>query len=158
MAVTVDQQRLILNSFAAIFQNNLISKDLVTWKKFDGEMNDRNGLTVVEQVGPRYVVSRTTSGVADLTTGVQDTVFGSEQYKLQDVFGSSMGWGDFVKIRDIGDARESTALKNAAMNLAEKIDAYILGYATLASNNWTGTAGAAVDTFDDVAAGYTRLK
>ena len=158
MAVTVDQQRLILNSFAAIFQNNLISKDLVTWKKFDGEMNDRNGLTVVEQVGPRYVVSRTTSGVADLTTGVQDTVFGSEQYKLQDVFGSSMGWGDFVKIRDIGDARESTALKNAAMNLAEKIDAYILGYATLASNNWTGTAGVAVDTFDDVAAGYTRLK
>lgn len=158
MAVQVDQARLILSSFAAIFQNNLVSKDLVTWRKFDNEMNDRNGLTVVEQVGPRYVTSRTTDGVADLTSGVQDTVFGSEQYRLRDVFGSSMGWGDFVKIRDLGAARESEALKNAALNLAEKIDAYILGYATLASNNWTGTPGTAVDSFDDVAAGYTRLK
>ena len=156
--VTVDQAKLVLNSFAAIFQNNLVSKDLVTWKKFDNEMNDRNALTVVEQVGPRYTVTRTTNGVADLTAGVQDTVFGSEQYKLQDVFGSSMGWGDFVKIRDIGAARESEALKNAALNLSEQIDAYILGYATLASDNWTGTPGAAVDEYDDVASGYTRLK
>ncbi len=156
--VSVDQAKLVLNSFAAIFQNNLISKDLVTWRKFDGEMNDRNALTVVEQVGPRYVVSRTTNGVADLSAGVQDSVFGSEQYKLQDVFGSNMGWGDFVKIRDIGAARESEALKNAAMNLAEKIDAYILGFAALASNNWTGTAGNSVSTFDAVANGYTRLK
>lgn len=156
--VTVDQAKLVLNSFAAIFQNNLVSKDLVTWRKFDGEMNDRNALTVVEQVGPRYVTTRTTNGVQDLTAGVQDTVFGSEQYKLQDVFGSSMGWGDFVKIRDIGAARESEALKNAALNLSEKIDAYILGFATLASNNWTGTPGTAVNDFDDVAAGFTRLK
>lgn len=158
MAVTVDQAKLVLNSFAAIFQNNLIAKDLVTWRKFDSEMNDRNKLTVVEQVGPRYVVSQTVDGVADLSTGVQDSVFGSEQYTLNRVFGSSMGWGDFIKIRDIGAARESEALKNAALNLAEKIDAYILGYATLASNNWTGTAGNAIDSFDDVAAGYTRLK
>jgi len=156
--VTVDQAKLVLNSFAAIFQNNLVSKDLVTWRKFDNEMNDRNGLTVVEQVGPRYTVTRTTNGVQDLSTGVQDTVFGSEQYKLQDVFGSSMGWGDFVKIRDIGAARESEALKNAALNLSEQIDAYILGYAALASNNWTGTPGTAVSDFDDVASGYTRLK
>lgn len=156
--VTVDQAKLVLNSFAAIFQNNLIAKDLVTWRKFDNEMNDRNGLTVVEQVGPRYTVSETTSGVADLTAGVQDTVFGSEQYTLNKVFGSSMGWGDFVKIRDLGEARESEALKNSALNLAEKIDAYILNYCTLASNNWTGTPGSAVDSFDDVASGYTRLK
>lgn len=156
--VSVDQAKLVLNSFAAIFQNNLVSKDLVTWRKFDGEMQDTNALTVVEQVGPRYTVSRTTAGVTDYTAGVQDTVFGSEQYKLQDVFSASMGWGDFVKIRDIGQARESEALKNAAMNLAEKIDAYILGFATLASNNWTGTVGNAVSTFDAVANGYTRLK
>jgi len=157
--VTVDQAKLVLNSFAAIFQNNLVSKDLVTWRKFDNEMNDRNALTVVEQVGPRYNVSRVTNGVADLSTsGVQDTVFGSEQYKLQDTFHSSMGWGDFVKIRDIGAARESEALKNAAVNLAEKIDAYILGFATLASNNWTGTPGNAPSSYDAIASGYTRLK
>ena len=158
MAVTVDQAKLVLNSFAAIFQNNLISKDLVTWKKFDGEMNDRNALTVVEQVGPRFVTTRSSSAVQDLSGGVQDMVYGSEQYKLSEVWGTSMGVGDFNKIRDIGDARDSEALKNAAINLAETIDAYILGFATLASNNWTGTAGNAIDSFDDVAAGYTRLK
>lgn len=158
MAVVVDQAKLVLNSFAAIFQNNLISKDLVTWKKFDGEMNDRNALTVVEQVGPRFITTRSSSQVQDLTTGVQDMVYGSEQYKLTEVWGSSMGVGDFNKIRDIGEARDSEALKNAALNLAETIDAYILGFATLASNNWTGTPGSAIDSFDDIAAGYTRLK
>lgn len=156
--VTVDQAKLVLNSFAAIFQNNLISKDLVTWRKFDSEMQDTNALTVVEQVGPRYNVTRTASGVNDLSGGVQDTTFGSEQYKLQDVFGSSMGWGDFVKIRDIGAARESEALKNAAINLAEVIDAYVLGFAVNASNNWLGDGNTAISTFDHVARGYTRLK
>ncbi len=155
--VTVDQAKLVLNSFAAIFQNNLTASELVTWRKFDNEMNDRNGLTVVEQVTPRYNVTRNTDGVAQLTD-VQDTVFGSEQYRIRDVFGSSMGWGDFVKIRDIGAARESEALKAAALNLAEQIDSYILNYAVNASNNWTGTAGNAVSKFDDVASGYTRLK
>jgi len=156
--VTVDQAKLVLNSFAAIFQNNLVSKDLVTWRKFDGEMQDTNALTVVEQVGPRYNVTRNSSSVADLTAGVQDTVFGSEQYKLTEVFGSSMGWGDFVKIRDLGAARESEALKNAAINLAEVIDAYILGFTTNVSNNWLGDGNSAVATYDDIASAYTRLK
>lgn len=155
--VTVDQAKLVLNSFAAIFQNNLISKDLVTWKKFDGEMNDRNGLTVVEQVTPDYTTTFTTSAVNDLSGGVQNTTFGSEQYKLTQVIGSSMGWGDFVKIRDIGAARESEALKAAALRLATDIDAYILGYAAKASNNWLGDGSSAVGTWDDVAGGFTRL-
>jgi hypothetical protein len=58
----------------------------------------------------------------------------------------------------LGAARESEALKSAALNLAEQIDAYILGYAVNASNNWLGTAGNAVQAYDDVASGYTRLK
>jgi hypothetical protein len=156
--ITVDQQKLVMNAFAATFQNNLISKDLVSWKQYNTEMDDRNGLKVSEQVGPRYNVTRTTSGVNDLTAGVQDSVFGSEQFTVQDVFGSSMGWGDFVKIRDIGEARESTALKNAATNLAEQIDAYIMGVAGLAANNEVGTAGNNVATYADVLTAYTRLK
>ena len=104
--VTVDQAKLVLNSFAAIFQNNLVSKDLVTWRKFDSEMNDRNGLTVVEQVVPDYTTTFTTNQVNDLSAGVQDTIFGSEQYKLTQVVGSSMGWGDFVKIRDHDSDRD----------------------------------------------------
>lgn len=156
--VTVDQSKLILNAFAATFQNNLIAKDLVTWKQYDSEMDDRNGLKVVEQVGPRYVVTETTNGVKDLTAGVQDTVFGSEQFVVNKTFGSSMGWGDFVKIRDIGSARESEALKSAAMNLAERIDKYILEVASAASPNWLGTPANGVDSFGDFIQGYTRLK
>jgi len=156
--VTVDQAKLVLNTFAVIFQNNLVSKDFVTWKKFDGEMNDRNGLTVVEQVTPDYSTSFTTNGVADLTSGVQDTTFGSEQYKIDQTINSSMGWGDFVKIRDIGDARESEALKAAALRLATDIDAYILKYLALASNWQMGDGDTKVSTWDHIASGYTRLK
>lgn len=158
--ITVDQQRLVLNSFAAIFQNNLVSKDLVTWRKFDNEMNDRNGLTVVEQVTPDYTTTFTTSAVNDLSGGVQNTTFGSEQYKLSQVIGSSMGWADFVKIRDIGAARESEALRKAALRLATDIDSYIMGYITKVGNNWVGNANGtnSVATFNDIASGVTRLK
>jgi hypothetical protein len=156
--ITVDQQKLVLNAFAAIFQNNLLAKDVVSWNQYNSEMDDRNGLKVSEQVGPRYNVTRTTSGVNDLSSGVQDSVFGSEQFVVQDVFGSSMGWGDFVKIRDIGAARESVAIKNAATNLAEQIDAYVLATAVKAANNEVGTAGNNVATYADVATAYTRLK
>jgi hypothetical protein len=156
--ITVDQQKLVMNAFAATFQNNLVSKDIVTWKQYDSEMDDRNGLKVAEQVGPRYAVTTTTSGVADLSSGVQDSVFGSEQFVVNKTFGASMGWGDFVKIRDIGSARESEALKNAATNLAEVIDAYVVQTAALASNNWVGTIGNNVATYADMATAYTRLK
>ena len=158
MAVVVDNAKLVLNAFAAIFQNNLASAQAVTWKQYDGEMEDRNRLTVVEQVGPRFAITQTTNGVQDLSSGVQDVVFGSEQFQLNQVFGTSMGWGDFTKIRDLNEARESTAIKNAALNLAEKIDAYVLRTAALASNNWLGTPGTAISTYDNVASGYTRLK
>lgn len=156
--VLVDQAKLVLNAFAAIFQNNLVSKDLVTWRKFDGEMNDRNGLEVVEQVTPDYTTTFTTNAVNDLSGGVQDTIFGSERYKLDQVIGSSMGWADFVKIRDIGEARESEALKKAALRLATDIDAYILSFVANAANNWMGDGNTAVSEWDDVASGYTRLK
>lgn len=156
--ITVDQQKLVLNAFAAQFQNNLVSGESVSWKKYDAELNDRNGLSVAEQVGPRYNVTETTNGVADLSGGVQDTVFGSEQFTVNKTFGSSMGWGDFVKIRDIGAARESEALKNAALNLAENIDAYVMGVVSNASQHWTGTPGANVEDFNDVVDAYTRLK
>ena len=158
MAVVVDQAKLVLNTFAAIFQNQLASVDLVNWHQYDGEYEDKNRLQISEQVGPRFAVTQTVNGVQDLSTGVQDVVFGSEQFTVNRVFGTSMGWSDFNAIRDINDARQNVAIKNAAMNLAEKIDAYVINTAVLASNNWTGTPGNNVGTYDAVAAGYTRLK
>jgi hypothetical protein len=121
-------------------------------------MNDRNALQVSEQVGPSYIVTQTTSGVQDLTTGVQNSVFGSEMFTVKDVFGASMGWSDFVAIRDMGDARRSEALKRAAVKLAETIDGYVLKTAALAANNEVGTAGNNVATYADVLTAYTRLK
>jgi hypothetical protein len=155
---TVDQSRLVLNSFAAYFQNNLLAAELVTWNQFSGEMNDRNALQVSEQVGPSYVVTQSTSGVQDLSSGVQNSVFGSETFTVKDVFGASMGWSDFVAIKDMGDARRSEALKRAAVKLAESIDAYVLRAAALAANNEVGTAGNNVATYADVLTAYTRLK
>ena len=155
---TVDQSKLVLNAFAATFQNNLLAADIVSWKQYDSEMNDRNGLKVSEQVGPRYLVTQTTNGVKDLSAGVQDSTYGSEQFVVNKTFGASMGWGDFVKIRDIGSARESEALKNAATQLAEQIDGYILQVAAQAANNEVGTAGNNVATYADVLNAYTRLK
>lgn len=156
--ITVDQQKLVLNSFATIFQNNLVSADVVTWKEYDGELDDLNALKVSEQVGPRYNVTKTTNGVADLSGGVQGSVFGSEQFTVNTTYGTSMGWGDFQKIKDIGKARESEALRNAATNLAEAIDADVLEGVILASNNWVGTPGLIIDDQDEVVSAYTRLK
>lgn len=156
--VTVDQAELVLSSFAAIFQNNLLSKDLVTWNKFSGEMNDRNAMTVVEQVVPDYTTTFTTNGVADLTAGVQDSTFGSEQFKIDQTINSSMGWGDFVKIRDLGSARESEALKAAALRLATDIDSYIIGFAAKAGNSQLGDGVTDVTTWEHIARGFTRLK
>jgi len=156
--ITTDQQKLVLNAFAATFQNNLLAADIVDWKGYEGEMEDTNRFSVAEQVVPRYVVTQTENGIADLTAGVQESVFGSEQYTVNRTFSTSMGWGDFQKIRDLGSARESNALQSAATQLAEQIDAYILRMAALAPNNHVGTPGNAVSTLGHVAAAYTRLK
>jgi hypothetical protein len=104
------------------------------------------------------VVTETTDGIKDLTAGVQDSVFGSEIYKVNKTFGSSMGWGDFVRIRDLSDAKESIALRQAALQMCEAIDKHILDVASDASAHWLGTPANGVDTFQDVVQGYTRLK
>lgn len=158
MTFTVKQNALVLNTFAAAMQNNLVTGEAVSWKKHNGEYDDRNGLSVIEQVDPSYEVIETTDGVADLSSGVQGTVFGSEIFKVNKTFNVSMGIGDFEKIRDFGSARESRALNGAARRMAERIDAYVLSTATLASHDWVGTPGAVIDDTDEVVTAYTRLK
>jgi hypothetical protein len=156
--VTVKQSALVLNTFMAKLQNELVSADCVTWKEHDAELNDRNALTVNEQVSPRYNVTQTTDGVKDLSSGVDGTAIGSEVFKVNTTFNANMGYGDFAAIRDISDARQSEALMGAATSMAEKIDAYVLGVTFKAANNWVGTPGNNVADFNDFMAGYTRLK
>lgn len=157
-AVTTEQQKLVLNSFAMVLQNNLVTANAVSWNEHDAEMDDRNGLQVLEQITPRYNITRTENGVKDLSAGTDGTVFGSELFEITGTFNANMGWGDFVKIKSIGDARESKALLGAATSMAEKIDAYILEKAALASADWTGDGATSIDEWVDAAAGYARLK
>jgi hypothetical protein len=156
--VTVKQNALVLNTFMAKLQNELVSADLCKWNEHSTELDDTNKLQVIEQVAPRYTVTRTSNGVKDLTAGVDGSAFGSETFTIDGTFNANMGWGDFIKIRDVGSARESEALMGAATNMAEQIDAYILGIAFKAANNWTGTPGNNLADFNDFASGYTRLK
>jgi hypothetical protein len=118
--VTTEQQKLVLNSFAMVLQNNLVTANAVTWDEYNGEMDDRNGLQVLEQVTPRYNITRTENGVKDLSAGTDGTVFGSELFEITGTFNANMGWGDFVAIRDLGDARKSKALLGAATSLASR--------------------------------------
>lgn len=157
-AVTAEQQKLVLNAFAMVLQNNLVTANAVSWNEYDGEMDDRNGLQILEQITPRYNVTRTENGVKDLSAGTDGTVFGSELFEVTGTFNANMGWGDFVKIKTIGNARESKALLGAATSMAEKIDAYILSGATLASADWLGDGSTSIDEWVDAAAAYTRLK
>lgn len=157
-AVTAEQQKLVLNAFAMVLQNNLVTADAVSWNEYDGEMDDRNGLQVIEQTTPRYNITRTENGVKDLSAGTDGSVFGSELFEVTGTFNANMGWGDFVKIKTIGDARESKALLGAATSMAEKIDAYILQKAVLASADWLGDGSTSIDEWVDAAAAYTRLK
>jgi hypothetical protein len=155
---TVDQAKLVLNTFVTVLKNNLVSRDVVNWNEHAGELDDLNKLQVVEQVAPRYNVTRTTNGVKDLTAGTDGSVFGSEMFVIDGTFNANMGFGDFVKIRDVGQARESQALIGAATSMAEKIDAYVLQIATLASDDWLGTAGNPIALQNDAISAYTRLK
>lgn len=157
-AVTTEQQKLVLNSFAMVLQNNLVTAGAVSWNEYDGEMDDRNGLQVLEQITPRYNVTRTENGVKDLSAGTDGTVFGSELFEVTGTFNANMGWGDFVKIKSIGDARESKALLGAATSMAEKIDAYILSKAVLASADWVGDGSTSIDEWSDAALAMARLK
>lgn len=152
------QAKLVLNAFAHVLQNNLVTADAVSWNERAGEMDDRNSLKVVEQVTPRYNVTRTEAGVKDLTAGTDGTVFGAEVFEVTGTFNANMGWGDFQAIQTIGDARRSKALIGAATSMAEKIDAYILQKAVLASNNWLGTVGNNISTHLDAMQMFTRLK
>jgi hypothetical protein len=156
-AVSAVQAKLVLNSFAHVLQNNLVTASAVSWNEHSGELDDRNGLKVVEQIGPRYKVTRTENGVKDLTTGTDGSVFGGELFEITGTFNANMGWGDFTKITTVGEARESKALMGAATSMAEQIDAYILQKAVLASNNWTGTGTASVSAHIEAMAAKARL-
>lgn len=157
MTITVPQSRLILKAFMAELRNNLAASGLVEWELHTAEMNDRNGFTVSEQVGPEYVITETTGAVANLSSGVQDTVLGSQTFTLNRVFGMSMGVADIEAIVDLGTARRSRALRNGVSRLASRIDAHIFDVTARAFPWSTGTWGSVIDDPEEFATARTRL-
>lgn len=157
MAITVPQARLILRSVMAGLRNNMASADIIDWETHSAEMNDRNGFVVSEQVGPEYVITETAGAVQDLSGGVQDTVFGSQTFTLNRVFGMSMGASDIESITDLGQARRSRALNNGMARLASRIDYHVFDVVAKAFPHFIGDAGDNIDDPDEVAAARTRL-
>ncbi len=157
MTITVPQSRLILKTIMAGLRNNLVASDLIDWEVHSQEMNDRNGFVVSEQVGPEYVITETTGAVQDLSTGVQDTTYGSQTFTLNKVFGLSMGASDIEMVKDLQSARKNRALKNGVARLATRIDYHIMGTAMAAFNHMVGTPGQAIDTPNEFASARTRL-
>lgn len=157
MTITVPQSRLILKTVMSALRNNLASADLIDWETHSTEMNDRNGFTVSEQVGPEFVISETSGAVADLTAGVQDTTFGSQTFTLNKVFGLSMGASDIESVTDLQSARKNRALMNGMARLASRIDYHIFDVAMKAFHLSTGTWGTDIDVPVEFAQARTRL-
>jgi len=157
MAITVPQSRLILRTVMAALRNNLAASNMIDWEVHSTEMNDRNGFVVSEQVGPEYVITETTGAVTNLTSGVQSTVFGSQTFTLNRVFGMSMGASDIESVVDLQSARKARALTNGIARLASKIDAHIFDVAAKAFPYSTGTWGTNLTDPEEVAAARTRL-
>lgn len=157
MAITVPQSRLILRTIMSTLRNNLAASGLVEWEMHSAEMNDRNGFIVSEQVGPEYTITETTGAVADLSGGVQDTVFGSQTFTLNRVFGMSMGASDIEHVTSLAEARRARALNNGMARLASRIDAHVFDVAARAFPFSTGDWGVDITDPEEFAQARTKL-
>jgi hypothetical protein len=157
MTITVPQSRLILKAIMSTLRNNLVSSDLIEWEMHSTEMNDRNGFVVSEQVGPDYVITETDGAVANLSSGVQDTVFGAQTFTLNKVFGLSMGASDIESVTDLQSARKNKALMNGISRLASRIDYHIFDTAVKTFHLSTGDWGSDIDVPLEFAQARTRL-
>lgn len=157
MAISAPQSLLIIKSIMSTLRNNLAASDLVEWEMHSAEMNDRNGFVISEQVGPEYTITETTGAVADLTSGVQDTVFGSQTFTLNRVFGMSLGASDIEHVTSFDKARNARALNNGVARLASRIDAHVFDVAAKAFPFSTGDWGTDITDPEEFAQARTKL-
>lgn len=158
MVNQVTQLALVTSAIAARLENTLVAAKLVQWRKGSSPISPLNGFQYVENVAPRYVRRRWTGEVSDLSNGKQDTVFGSEIFKLNQGDTLDFFYGDFENIQDFDAAKKSERIRSIGEDAGHRIDAEILSTAALAGHNWIGTPGAAVDSVEALIEGYARLK
>lgn len=158
MANQVTQLALVTAAIAARMENTLVASKLVTWNKSNKTINPLNKFQYIESVPPRYNRRKWNGTVADLSAGKQDTVFGSEIFKLEQGDTLDFYYGDFENIRDFDAAKKNERLRSIGQDEGTLVDADILGTCALAGCHSTGTPGAAVNDVEAIVEGYVRLK
>lgn len=158
MANQVTQLALVTAAIAARMENTMVAAKLVTWNKSQSKINPLNKFQYIENVPPRYNRRRWSGTVADLSAGKQDTVFGSEIFKLEQGDTLDFFYGDFENIRDFDAAKKSERIRSIGQDEGQLVDAEILSTSALAGCHWTGTPGAAVNDVEALVEGYVRLK
>lgn len=158
MANQVTQLALVTAAIAARMENTLVASKLVTWNKSDKKINPLNKFQYIENVPPRYNRRKWSGTVADLSAGKQDTVFGSEIFKLEQGDTLDFYYGDFENIRDFDAAKKNERIRSIGQDEGTLVDADILSTCALAGCHWTGTPGSAVNDVEAIVEGYVRLK
>lgn len=158
MANQVTQLALVTAAIAARMENTMVAAKLVTWNKSQSKINPLNKFQYIENVPPRYNRRRWSGTVADLSAGKQDTVFGSEIFKLEQGDTLDFFYGDFENIRDFDAAKKSERIRSIGQDEGQLVDAEILSTASLAGCHWTGTPGTPVNDVEALVEGYVRLK
>lgn len=158
MANQVTQLALVTAAIAARMENTLVAAKLVTWNKAQSKISPLNKFQYIENVPPRYNRRRWSGTVSDLSGGKQDTVFGSEIFKLEQGDTLDFYYGDFEQIRDFDSAKRSARIKSIGEDEGHLVDAELLSTITLAGCNWVGTPGTAINEVEPLIEGYVRLK
>lgn len=158
MANQVTQLALVTAAIAARMENTLVASKLVTWNKSASKINPLNKFQYIENVPPRYNRRRWSGTVADLSAGKQDTVFGSEIFKLEQGDTLDFYYGDFENIRDFDAAKKNERIRSIGQDEGTLVDAEILSTTALAGCHWTGTPGNAINDVEAIVEGYVRLK
>lgn len=158
MANQVTQLALVTAAIAARMENTLVAAKMVTWNKAGSKISPLNRFQYVENVPPRYNRRRWSGTVSDLSAGKQDSVFGSEIFKLEQGDTLDFYYGDFENIRDFDAAKKSARIKSIGEDEGHLVDAELLSAVTLAGCNWIGTPGTAINEVEPLIEGYVRLK
>lgn len=158
MANQVTQLALVTAAIAARMENTLVAAKLVTWNKSNKNINPLDKFQYIENVPPRYNRRKWNGTVADLSAGKQDTVFGSEIFKLEAGDTLDFYYGDFENIRDFDAAKKNERIRSIGNDEGTLVDADILSTCALAGCHWTGTPGNPVNDVEAIVEGYVRLK
>lgn len=138
----------VIKEASVLLDNMLIGKKLV-YNDYSDEFVNGYGQTVTMKLPNSY------EGRDTLTMAVRDTQTGSVPVSIDRVAGVDIGFTDIERTFSVPRFSQEI-LEPAMRTVANKIDRDIWS-ASLEAYNLTGTAGTAVNSWDDVGAAWQRL-